>query len=475
MASWIGCLVSVNCGQTLGCYQGKISNASANQITLIKPFRNGMPYPQQEVTLCASDIIKLSIIDEQVDNRQNFNSNTVPSVKSTKKNLMSVSDALTSSHTEHENNKEQPKVKGVVINSLIVDVSNGGKSAKILTTKNNNSSSMKWDKKKTKEKNDECFGGLEDRNIEEDFDFEKNLALFDKQAIWDKINASKPDLLRQAGDNMYKSNEKKYRHDENVIATVPVSYRPISVLPEQQDNQPAKEYVTDDGLIIPSISTDTRDIIFRVANNVGLTHERNSELMGRAATEISLQLLGGGRRLNPSNSHQAPVIVAICGNGRSGSYTMNAARQLATHGVKTVVMKICSSLDTAMELEHSLYRLTGHKTVTRTSDLPRPDLILVGFSPGAMSLSSNMSIKTWINDIRVPVLAIDPPINGYEGFDSKYSILSVLPLSYTASNGKLYLCNLGLPELVFTKIGIKYKSPFGSKFVIPLHSNDYLC
>lgn len=46
---------------------------------------------------------------------------------------------------------------------------------------------------------------------------------------------------------------------------------------------------------------------------------------------------------------------------------MNAARQLATHGVKTVVMKICSSLDTAMELEHSLYRLTGHKTVTRTS------------------------------------------------------------------------------------------------------------
>lgn len=38
--------------------------------------------------------------------------------------------------------------------------------------------------------------------------------------------------------------------------------------------------------------------------------------MGRAATEISLQLLGGGRRLNPSNSHQAPVIVAICGNGR---------------------------------------------------------------------------------------------------------------------------------------------------------------
>lgn len=51
MASWIGCSVSINCGPTLGCYQGKISKASGNQITLQKPFRNGTPYPQPEVTL----------------------------------------------------------------------------------------------------------------------------------------------------------------------------------------------------------------------------------------------------------------------------------------------------------------------------------------------------------------------------------------------------------------------------------------
>lgn len=38
---------------------------------------------------------------------------------------------------------------------------------------------------------------VDDPLMDEDFDFEKNLALFDKQAIWDKIDANqKPDLVR---------------------------------------------------------------------------------------------------------------------------------------------------------------------------------------------------------------------------------------------------------------------------------------
>lgn len=37
---------------------------------------------------------------------------------------------------------------------------------------------------------------IDDPVMDEDFDFEKNLALFDKRAIWDKIDANqKPDLV----------------------------------------------------------------------------------------------------------------------------------------------------------------------------------------------------------------------------------------------------------------------------------------
>lgn len=42
---------------------------------------------------------------------------------------------------------------------------------------------------------------VDDPVMDEDFDFEKNLALFDKQAIWDKIDANqKPDLVSSTCD-----------------------------------------------------------------------------------------------------------------------------------------------------------------------------------------------------------------------------------------------------------------------------------
>lgn len=60
--------------------------------------------------------------------------------------------------------------------------------------------SFKGDKKKQKggryDKNITFGTPVDDPLMDEEFDFEKNLALFDKQAIWDKIDANqKPDLV----------------------------------------------------------------------------------------------------------------------------------------------------------------------------------------------------------------------------------------------------------------------------------------
>jgi len=37
----------------------------------------------------------------------------------------------------------------------------------------------------------------------------------------------------------------------------------------------------------------------------------------------------------------------------------------------------------------------------------------------------------------------------------------------------LYLCNLGIPDKFYRDCGIKYKSPYGHKYVIPIHSKDW--
>lgn len=66
-------------------------------------------------------------------------------------------------------------------------------------------------------------------------------------------------------------------------------------------------------------------------------------------------------------------------------------------------------------------------------------------------------------------MAIDPPPHGLQGVGVKCAILPLLPLENIKLDGKLYLCNLSIPESIFKDAGISYKSPFGHKFIIPLH------
>lgn len=193
--------------------------------------------------------------------------------------------------------------------------------------------------------------------------------------------------------------------------------------------------------------------------------------MGRAGTEIILQLLGGAHRLNPKNAHQWPTVVALCGPHRSGAAGVNCARQLSTHGIKTVVY-VENSENINLLQELSLYKMTGNKVETRIEKLaPFVDLIIVALceedSPRIVS-----PVSKWVENNRAPVISIDPPSSGTPGILSKISLLGALPLSHDQSNGRLYLCNLALPNKVFSDVGITYRSPFGPKFVIPLHSDD---
>lgn len=65
----------------------------------------------------------------------------------------------------------------------------------------------KIDKKKTSRRFDKNIAfstPVDDPVMDDEFDFEKNLALFDKQAIWDKIDANqKPDLVRMENKSVH--------------------------------------------------------------------------------------------------------------------------------------------------------------------------------------------------------------------------------------------------------------------------------
>ena len=92
----------------------------------------------------------------------------------------------------------------------------------------------------------------------------------------------------------------------------------------------------------------------------GFGLSKQTELMGRAATELCLQLLGGQHRLAVNNTHQLPLAVFLCGTSRPAVFGLTAARHLAGHGVRTqVYLPETGTQSGILEQELRLYRLTG--------------------------------------------------------------------------------------------------------------------
>ncbi|XP_017072052.1 enhancer of mRNA-decapping protein 3 [Drosophila eugracilis] len=357
----------------------------------------------------------------------------------------------------------------------------------------------------------QTFGSeADDPLIHEDFDFEGNLALFDKQAIWDDIESThqKPDVVRHLVNNHHHQPEQKYRHDENILASKPLQLRQIeSIFDGSQD------FVTDDGLIIPTIPAYVRNKIEMSAEKAGLSLQRQLDILARGASDLAITLLGGARRLTPANNHQWPKIAIIC-DGVKNMRTINigaaTGRQLASHGLTVLLYVEQAKLleQNSSSAEISLFKATDNVIVHSVDALPTPDLVIL--STNTANLSD--AIRKWLSVNRASVLAIDPPPCGINDVAIKYSILPILPLNgistatssssssaaatptpiastsaaaaatatksgvvaATSTNncGKLYLCNLGIPDKFYRDCGIKYKSPYGHKYVIPIHSKD---
>ncbi|XP_072755611.1 enhancer of mRNA-decapping protein 3 [Anoplolepis gracilipes] len=464
---FLGCTVSVKCIDDI-TYQGKIIDLNKNNLTLTKPFCNGIPHTSSIVNLSVKDIQKVEIIstEEAGTNVNDIQPQSKVIVKRpiAKRAGRSISECVpilqaTSCHSQI--NLKKP----VEPNQQQVEQTPNGKIAPVENNAFNKSISKRLThKQRALERDEHTFGTPIDQSLQQDFDFEKNLALFNKEAVWQEINSLKPDIVRQSESN--RGTTAIYRPDENILVSEPTVLRQI-VVPCPNE----KEYVTDNGLVIPSITLNLHRQLIGAADRLGISWERRVELLGRAGTELILQLLGGSHRLNPNNAHQWPTVVALCGPHRSGAAGINCARQLSSHGVKTIVF-VENAEDVFLLQELSLYRLTENKVETKVKNLPSlVDLILVALcdedSPRIIT-----PIARWANSNRAPVLAIEPPATGTPGILSKFSLLGALPLSHSVDNGRLYLCNLALPNKVYSDVGITYKSPFGPKFVIPLHSNN---
>lgn len=206
---YVGSYVSIECGENTGFYQGQVINVDiTNQtLTLRDVWKNGLKSPTKEVTLLAGQILGLKIIPSPKDDKERPpEPKPVDPLKNKSKTNARESPRKFDSHpafsTQSFSAPETP-------------------------------SKLKKGRPKFG-KDDVCFGS--EFNTEKDFDFETNLALFDKKAVMGEIKSGK-----QQGPpvGVGANTVAKFRPDENVLESQPPTYRQI-ILPQLS----AKEFLT---------------------------------------------------------------------------------------------------------------------------------------------------------------------------------------------------------------------------------------
>ncbi|XP_030271235.1 enhancer of mRNA-decapping protein 3-like [Sparus aurata] len=475
MASdWLGSVVSINCGLTLGVYQGEVScvDHASQTISLRQPYHNGIRCPVPEVTFSAMDIKELKFLD--IQNTVNKPSCaqgaatepvSVPSGRPAQSNRTAQSHATSSSSSS-------TSAPITILRRAPAGQSNSRGVTQAAPKKNGVRNGGAGGPMRAKD--DECFGDGTDEDLDTDFDFEGNLALFDKAAVFSQIEGTNNHSNRtQHHSTQGEQKPVSYRHDENILQGKPVIFRRITV-----PQHGGKEYCTDSGLVVPSVSYELHQRLLAAAERWGLSVERRLETIGVCASQMALTLLGGPNRLTPKNVHQRPTVVLLCGPHIQGAQGISCGRHLANHEVEVILfLPNFLKMQESVTSEVNLYSRTSGKQVASVKDLPASpvDLVINCLDCHENRLlreqSWHKSAADWANQNRAPVLSIDPSVSEqHQPVQAKWTLSLGLPLLLTEAESRVYLCDIGIPKQVFQEVGIRYHSPFGCKFVIPLHS-----
>jgi len=521
---WIGKGVDLNCG-VLGVFQGKIGGVHLEEqtITIKNVIHNGVPSQMSSVTIEARDIKGIDFVETGNNQSSKEATSTITTVK---KKVRPVAENLavntvTNSTTTAQQGHQIPKTKDYDLTaqsrkyqqSPAYDIRPGHNPNRD-QQQHPTHPSRNTPRQRHLQRDEDCFD-IDMGNMGKEFDFERNLALFDKRRVLEEIESNQPDVVRLIDHNrrggngsaktkatttstgsVPKSNgavaaiastnnvpppppktEPKYRNDQNVLTSEPTQFKLISL-----QEAPMGEYKTDAGLVVPAISTKLRDRFMAAAEAKGITRERLVELVARAGTEIATVLFGGSRRLNPQNRHQVPFVVIFCGPGKTGEYGLAISRHLASQGVKTMAFFPQLELyqhNLANEL--ALYKLcckgSLSKLVQDVKDLPSctVDLIIMALDDHDLwqqerSQPWHRGVVKWCKEQRCPVFGIDPlasPIS--QPITFKASLIPGLPLWHDGSQtGKIHMVNLAVPAKVYKDVGITYQSPFGAKSYVIL-------
>ncbi|CAG8438131.1 567_t:CDS:10 [Ambispora leptoticha] len=355
----------------------------------------------------------------------------------------------------------------------------------------------------------------------EEFDFQGNLDLFDKEKVFAEIrelDSTAPESLlvninrnpnynNRNGRYSAQAQQQKLASHENVLEP---SNRKTNFYHTDEEDETANdgEVDSDDswrkknsingtvphrnarirtltGVLCPTVQPVQMVEVERIATTeTGPNEDQMIENAGRGTAMMCLQALGGSRRIQPQNHNAAPLVVILAGNNKTGAYGIAAARHLANHGCHVITCVVGKERDllkiVVLELPHQF---------TNPVDLIVDALLGYQFTlrdvPEEHERRLICELMEWANVNKAPVLSLDMPsgVNGNTGNPSntahyihpKWTLCLGAPKAGCKSRsvtGELFLADIGIPRICWKKIGVKgWGMPWGSEYLIGLESN----
>ncbi|NOZ61378.1 MAG: NAD(P)H-hydrate epimerase [Calditrichaeota bacterium] len=238
-----------------------------------------------------------------------------------------------------------------------------------------------------------------------------------------------------------------------------------------------KNFKTKNGKIIPSVTTVQMREIDRIAlEETGPNLYQMMENAGRNLAMLAVDLLG-------KNWHHFEIVV-LAGTGGNGGGGICAARHLANRSAN---VKLCltrsENLNEIVSWQRKIFLNAGGKEIEpRELTALKPDLIIdaiIGYSLRGVPVGAAKEFIDWANDSSAPILSLDVPsgIDATSGknpgaaIEPKWTLTLALPKSGLSpeNSGDIFLADIGIPTLMFEKLGLEYTSPFEKDFVIPLN------
>lgn len=235
------------------------------------------------------------------------------------------------------------------------------------------------------------------------------------------------------------------------------------------------QFLTDDNLTVPAITTEQMREIDRLAmESAGLTLLQMMENAGRNLAELALHMMGP-RALKTK-------IVVLAGTGNNGGGGICAARHLLNRGIPVRVWISGPPKSEATKTQLQIFQNSGG-TVFTTDDLrhARANLIIdamVGYGLHGAPGEAFIPAIEWARNSKGFKLALDVPtgVDATTGetpgtyLRADATLTLALPKTGLLPEhcGNVYLGDIGIPASVFQAAGIPYHSPFAGRFVIPL-------